>query len=154
LHDEDGEIVIDGTAARAAIDGEGDLADAPGQRRGPAVLQRGKSDLFEFVGELARVAVDAGLMLLRNRLAEERRADVLEHRAGVGVRRGDGEAVAADTGFLAESCRNFLDEVIGNAEVVRGDEDGGTVLVSAEGERLRRDTLRDSLRLRAAGGEA
>src|SRR5262249_27678190 len=133
LHDEDGQVVIDRTAARPPVDGEGDLADAPTQRRGPAILKGGEGNLLKFVGEGAGVAVDVLLVLLRDRLAEEGGRDILQHRPGVRVRRGDGETLAADAGLLVQPHRDLLDDRRGNAKVVRGDENGRISPVGANG---------------------
>ena len=152
--DEKRQIVIDRAARCAAVFGEADAPDAPLDFGGANVFHRGEGDLFEVVGEFARVAVDLRLMIVGDRLSEERRRDAAQHRRGVRVRGGDGESLAAKAELGCETFRDFLRDGIGHAEVVGGDEDRRAVFFVGEGDRFRPDALREALGFRAPETES
>ena len=148
-HDEQREIVIDGSTRRAAIFRKAHAADSPLDARGPNVLHRREGDLFEIVRKLAGVAVDASLVLVGNRHAKKRGRNAAQHRRSVRMRGGDREPLAAHTELrepLSDGARDF----IRHAEIVRGDEDRRAILLIGESDRLGPNALRDSLGFRAA----
>lgn len=143
----DGEVVVDGLQGEeAAIGGEADFADAPGERGGFSICECGAGDFFEVVGEFAGVTLDGGKMLGGDVHAEEVGEHSGEHGCAVGVAGADGEAGVGGFGVGLETAQDFGAHGGGNADVVHGDEDGGAfgVSVGTDGEGFGEDVLGDA----------
>jgi hypothetical protein len=154
VHGQEGEIMIDGTSFGAAVGGKSDRACAPGETGRSSILECGQGDVLESVDEFGGVAIDVVLMVVRDGNAEESWTDVLEHRRGVGMSRGDGEALAFEGDFFFEAARDLGGDFVGDAEVVGGDEKGGALLVAGKGEGFGEDTLGDAFGFGAPEAEA
>ena len=93
-HDQQRQIVIDRSAGRTSIGGEGNVADAPIQLCRLLIGECRQRDLFELIEKLARVAADVLLMFGWDRQAKERLVGAGQHRRGMRMRRRDREALA------------------------------------------------------------
>ena len=155
--DEHRQIVIDRAALGAAAFGKANLARAAGAPLEPARLQIAhglKSGLLDPIGQLFRVTVDALLMRRGDRLTKQRRRNAREHRRGVGVRGGDGEALRCEAGFRVQPPGHGLHHRPRHAEVVHGDEHRRAFLAVVDRQRLGPDFLGDTLRLGPAKAKA
>ena len=84
------------------------------------------------------------LVLRRNGHAKQRRRHALEHRRGVRMRGRDGHAFARDAGLPLQPRCHLRDDIIRHAEVIDRDQNGRILVVSADGQRLGPDRLRDA----------
>jgi hypothetical protein len=142
---EDGEVVVDGLEWElAAVGGEADLADAPGERGGFAIGESGAGGFFDVVGEFAGVALDGREVLGGDVHAEEVGEHADEHGCAVGVAGADGEAGVGGFGVCLETAQDFGAHGGGDTDVVHGDEDGWAFCVAAEGEGFGEDVLGDA----------
>lgn len=122
----DGEVVVDGLEWElAAVGGEADFADAPGECGGFSIREGGAGGFFDVVGEFAGVALDGGEVLGGDVHAKEIGEHADEHGGAVGVAGADGEAGVGGFGVCLETAEDFGAHGGGNADVVHGDEDGG-----------------------------
>ena len=155
--DEHRQIVIDRATLGAAVLGKANLPRAAGTPLEPARLQvahRLECGLLDPAGQLFRVTVNALLVRRRDRLAEQGRCHAGQHRRGVGVRGGDGEAFRGKAGFRAQPLGHGLHHRPWHSEVVDGDEHRGAVLAVVDRQRLGPDFLGDPLRLGPPKAEA
>lgn len=142
---EDGEIVIDGLQGEeAAVGGEADFADAPGEGGGFAIGESGAGGFFDVVGEFAGVALDGGEVLGGDVHAEEIGKHADEHGSAMGVAGADGEAGVGGFVVCLETAQDFGAHGGGDTDVVDGDENGGAFGIAAEGEGFGEDVLGDA----------
>ena len=125
-------------------------ADLPLGPRHPARLAGGQGlecDLLQGIGQRARVAIDPGLLIGRERASEDEAEAAAEGGAAVRVRRADDEPLARQAHPGLQPGRDLIGHMGRHAEVVDGQQDGRPFRVAADGQRLGLEPGLDAFRL-------
>src|SRR5687768_12614111 len=146
LHHKKGQIMVHRAAFSPAINREANLSLPSKKPGGSDILQRRQGRLLELIREVASIPINVFLVCGGDRNAEDGLADVFQHRRAVSMRGRNGEPLAFKSG-LFQTLGNLLGDLVGNAKIIRRDENERSLFRILKSERLRPNSLRDSFRL-------